>query len=83
MPREARMPSKSADPTGYFVCELDAHDRAQVIAGPMTKAKAESLVAANDAKPDGPTTFALDSNGLMVLKAADGDIAAIFGPMKR
>jgi hypothetical protein len=64
----------------YFVCEVDAHERAHVIAGPMTKAMAEKLVTANDAKPDGPTTFALDAAGLMVLQAADGDITSILGP---
>ena len=67
----------------YFVCEVDAQDRAHVVAGPLTKAKAESLVKANDAKPDGPDTFALDSFGLMILEAADGDITAIMGRMKR
>jgi len=66
----------------YFVCEVDAHDRAHVIAGPLSKAKAESLVRENDAKPDGPDTFALDANGLMVLQAAEGDITSIFGPKK-
>jgi hypothetical protein len=83
---QSRQSDKSAGQTsrdgadGYFVCEVDAHDRAHVIAGPLAKAKAESLVAANDAKPDGPTTFAIDAAGLMVLQAADGDITSILGP---
>ena len=82
------MKNKSTDQTSrssadvYFVCEVDAHDHAHVIAGPLSKGRAESLVRENDAKPDGPTTFAIDAAGLMVLQAADGDIASILGPKK-
>jgi hypothetical protein len=74
--RTLEMPGK------YFVCEVDDLDRAHVIAGPLAKSKAESMCRAYDAEPDGPTTFAIDAAGLMVLQAAEGDITAIFGPKK-
>ena len=77
------MKNKSTGPDAYFVCEVDAHDRAHVIAGPLAKSKAESMCRAYDAKPNGPTTFAIDANGLVILQAAEGDITSIFGPMQR